>query len=341
MPTFRIDDEGKFVHFEQEKSEDLEALLEEALENNDHVVLAPERVLYIGRQVATDLNKAIDLLAIDSQRRLVVIELKKNRTPRDMVAQALEYAAFVRLLSYDALNGMALPYFSRRNLAWGSLAEAYEAFFPDRIEDGEGVVSADEWNKSQIIVLVGQTIAPDIMSVSRYLRDHDLDVRVLRLIYFKSSSGERLVNTQIVIGDEPLPSEASSIATPSMTLEELVAKAPQTQPILAKSQSEFEQIGLLPRQARASISFDRAKGDPLLNMWPSLGGYVIVLLYGNKASQLGDMDRFQAAVEGIGLEVRRGRSDLTVHVHPSDIERIPELVAAVKKHFLESALAEA
>ncbi len=141
MPTFRIDDEGKFVHFEQEKSEDLEALLEEALENNDHVVLAPERVLYIGRQVATDLNKAIDLLAIDSQRRLVVIELKKDRTPRDMVAQALEYAAFVRLLSYDALNGMALPYFSRRNLAWGSLAEAYEAFFsrPDRGRRGRCV----------------------------------------------------------------------------------------------------------------------------------------------------------------------------------------------------------
>jgi len=212
LPTYRIDEEGRFINFEPKKAQDLEAQLEEALENNDHVVLAPDRVLFIGRQVATDLNKAIDLLAVDAKHRLVVIELKKDRTPRDMVAQALEYAAFVRHLSYDALNSIAVPYFSRRNLPWGSLAEAHQELFANGTEDVADAVSTDEWNQSQIVVLVGQTVAPDIMSVSRYLRDHDLDIRVLQLVYFESSAGERLVNTQIVVGDEPLPSEASSTA---------------------------------------------------------------------------------------------------------------------------------
>jgi hypothetical protein len=334
MTTYRIDPEGKFVNFEQKKAQDLEAQLEEALEHNDHVVLAPDRVLYIGRQVATDLNKAIDLLAVDAGRRLVVIELKKDRTPREMVAQALEYAAFVRHLSYDALNGIAVPYFSRRDQPWGSLSEAHREFFGDGSEGADDSITADDWNQSQIIVLVGQTIAPDIMSVSRYLRDHDVDIRVLQLIYFESSTGERLVNTQIVVGDEPLPSEASSTATQGLTLQRIVAKVPETQPILARLQKGFEEIGLLPRAAKASISFDRARGEPLINMWPSQGGYVIVWFYGNRASQLGNLDRFQTTVEGIGLEVRRGKSDLTVHVQRSDLERVPRLVATVKEQFL-------
>ena len=334
MTTYRIDPEGRFINFEPKKAQDLEAQLEEALEKNDHVVLAPDRVLFIGRQVATDLNKAIDLLAVDGRRRLVVIELKKDRTPRDMVAQALEYAAFVRHLTYDALNSMAVSYFSRSDLPWGSLAEAHQEVFPDQIEEGTSVISNDEWNKSQIIVLVGQTIAPDIMAVSRYLRDHDIDVRVLQLVYFESSSGERLVSTQIVVGDEPLPSEASSTATPGLTLQELMDKAPETQPIFAQLQQKFTDIGLLPRLAKASISFDRAKGEPLINMWPSQGGYVIVWLYGNRASQLGDLGRFQTAVEGVGLEVHRGKSDLTVHVQPSEIGKVPGLAAIINEHFL-------
>ena len=111
MPTYRVSD-GSFVPLAPTRIKDLEQQLETDLENNDHVLLAPERILYIGRQVTTDLNKAIDLLGVDVQRRTVVVELKKERTPRSMVAQALEYAAFVQKLDLDALNGIAVRYFA-------------------------------------------------------------------------------------------------------------------------------------------------------------------------------------------------------------------------------------
>ena len=44
--------------------------------------------------VPTDLGKSIDLLGVDREGNVVVVELKRDRTPRDVVAQALEYAAF-------------------------------------------------------------------------------------------------------------------------------------------------------------------------------------------------------------------------------------------------------
>lgn len=59
--------------------------------------------LLIGRQVPTAFGKFIDLLAIDAEGQLIVIELKKNRTPREVVAQLLDYGSWVRNLEDDEI----------------------------------------------------------------------------------------------------------------------------------------------------------------------------------------------------------------------------------------------
>lgn len=65
---------------------------------------------FIGRQVNTNLGTTIDLLALDGTGDVVVVELKRDRTPRDTLAQALEYASFqskegTRLLSQEIVVG--------------------------------------------------------------------------------------------------------------------------------------------------------------------------------------------------------------------------------------------
>ena len=40
--------------------------------------------LLIGRQVVTAYNKLIDLLALDASGSLIIVELKRNKTPRGM-----------------------------------------------------------------------------------------------------------------------------------------------------------------------------------------------------------------------------------------------------------------
>ncbi len=67
-----------------------EERLEEIIEARSDV-LGLGSLLQIGRQVITDFGKRIDLLAIDGQGDLHVVELKKDRTPREVVAQSLEY----------------------------------------------------------------------------------------------------------------------------------------------------------------------------------------------------------------------------------------------------------
>ena len=62
---------------------------EERLENwiaKDSSILGLE-LLIIGRQVTTQFGGRIDLLGIDRQGDVSIIELKRDKTPREVVAQ--------------------------------------------------------------------------------------------------------------------------------------------------------------------------------------------------------------------------------------------------------------
>jgi len=55
--------------------------------------------MIIGQQVRTDSGGIIDLLALDRSGGVVIIELKKDRTPREIVAQVLASASRTPSLS--------------------------------------------------------------------------------------------------------------------------------------------------------------------------------------------------------------------------------------------------
>lgn len=55
--------------------------------------------MIIGKGVTTNLNTYIDLLGIDREGNAAIIELKRGRTPREILAQGLEYGSFVERLT--------------------------------------------------------------------------------------------------------------------------------------------------------------------------------------------------------------------------------------------------
>src|SRR5437764_1135300 len=73
-----------------------ESLLEEMIVANP--LLMSDEWMLIGRQEGTGFGGRIDLLAIAPDGTLVLIEIKRDRTPREVVAQALDYASWVQKL---------------------------------------------------------------------------------------------------------------------------------------------------------------------------------------------------------------------------------------------------
>jgi RecB family endonuclease NucS len=76
----------------------LESKLEQLIETDPSILGQP--LLLIGRQVPTAFGGIIDLLAVDADGYINVLELKRDRTPRDVVAQVLDYGSWVATLTH-------------------------------------------------------------------------------------------------------------------------------------------------------------------------------------------------------------------------------------------------
>ncbi|MBM3190535.1 MAG: hypothetical protein FJZ90_17690 [Chloroflexi bacterium] len=195
MRLFAVTGSDQFVEYEPHdfSAENPEQVIEAWLENNPQCILEDGGLLLIGRQVTTNLGTTIDLLGLDREGNVAVVELKRGQTPRDTLAQALEYASFAATLGYEQLQSIAQGYTGDEGV---SLAERHREFFG--LSEGEAV----SFNKDQRIVLVGSAIAPAIRQMATYLGRKGLRVTCLEFSYFRTAAGERLLSTDVVAGGE-------------------------------------------------------------------------------------------------------------------------------------------
>lgn len=129
MSLWRLNDDGSASTVE-EQALATEERIESAVEG------APELlgmdVVIVGRQTQTP-SGPLDLLAIDGDGRLVVIENKRHRTPREVLAQAIDYAAWVATLTFDEVETIYAKY-KAANATAGDLADDFEEHFGEPLD---------------------------------------------------------------------------------------------------------------------------------------------------------------------------------------------------------------
>lgn len=109
IPTIRLWKIENMKLREVEKSKlDFEERLEAWIEN--YISVISPRLLVIGRQVETSFGGIIDILCIDENGDLVIIELKRDKTPREITAQVLDYASWIKNLTADQVQEIAGRY---------------------------------------------------------------------------------------------------------------------------------------------------------------------------------------------------------------------------------------
>jgi hypothetical protein len=204
---FRIDGDGRFTEYGERDSrlEFQEKDLESWLEQNQGAIIEDGKLLIIGKQIQTNLNAYIDLLAVDKEGDIAVLELKRDRTPRETLAQAFEYISFAERLDYEELNSLFQSYFVDETT---SLSEYHRKYF--ELGEEESV----SFNKDQRIVIIGQEITPSIRETAKYFRKKGFKVSCIEFTFFKMETGEELLSTEIVVGLEP--QEKSGISSASL-----------------------------------------------------------------------------------------------------------------------------
>lgn len=157
---------------------DSEALLE------DMIVAAPEILspewMIIGRQEDTGHGGRIDLLALAPDGALILIELKRARTPREVVAQALDYASWAESLEADDLSRIY-----GRFSGGGDLGQAFRERFGQLLDE-------DALNQSHQIVIVASALDAASERIVGYLNRRDIAINVLCFQVFETSDGPLL-----------------------------------------------------------------------------------------------------------------------------------------------------
>ena len=174
---------------------------------SDDLSIVDPNLLVIGREVESRFGGRIDVLAIDADGALVVIELKRDRTPREVVAQTLDYASWVRHLTSEEISNIFIHY-QQRYLAV-EVAIGIDSALRDRF-----LRVPEELNNSHRLVIVAGELDPSTERIVEYLREeHDVDINVVFFRAFRDEGREYL--TRAWLG---APGDASFQTRPSSAL---------------------------------------------------------------------------------------------------------------------------
>lgn len=184
---------------------DSEQQLEDILEK--HIEIIDENLLIIGRQVKTSFNHYIDLVAIDNTGALVIIELKKDKTPRDVVAQGLDYASWVQQLWPEDVAGIFEDYDEKYLKKGQSLDVLFNKKFNSKLIE-------DEINESHRIIIVTTEVDTSTERIIKYLNESEVPINI---VFFKifEDNGKKYLSKVWMID----PYDISNISKPKQSKE--------------------------------------------------------------------------------------------------------------------------
>lgn len=161
---------------------------EQLLENmiaKDPRILSNEWML-IGQQEYTTYGGRIDLMAIAPDGSLVLIELKRDKTPREIVAQALDYASWVQDLTADRIVQIY-----ERFSKGGSLQEAFLQRFGAALDE-------ESLNQTHQIIVVAAELDPSTERIIGYLNQRDIAINVLFFQVFQHGDQQLLSRSWLI-----------------------------------------------------------------------------------------------------------------------------------------------
>ena len=165
----------------------------------DSNILSSEWML-IGQQEITNFGGRIDLLAMAPDGSLILVELKRDKTPREIIAQALDYASWVEQLTPERISQIFQRYTNG-----GNLNDAFKIRFgTDLVEESI--------NQSHQIVIVASELDAATERIITYLNARDVAINALFFQVFISGADQFLSRAWFI---DPGETQVNMSTTPS------------------------------------------------------------------------------------------------------------------------------
>ena len=149
----------------------------------DNIEILNKGWLVISNQVKTDAGKFIDILCIDHDGDMVVVELKKDLTPREVTAQVIDYAASVSKMTVEEIAQLYLSFTGSNE----TLNDAFKKKFGTTLDEASV-------NQNVKMVIVAAKMDDGTERIIRFLREtYRVDINILFFHVFQCGS-ERLIS---------------------------------------------------------------------------------------------------------------------------------------------------
>lgn len=170
----------------------------------EQMIVADPRLLsdewmLIGQQEDTGFGGRIDLLATAPDGSMILIELKRDRTPREVVAQALDYASWVEKLRAEDIAAIYSRFAPGKNLA-----DDFRGHFGHALKE-------DSLNQSHQIIIVAVALDDSTERIIAYLSEHDIAINVLSFQVFTHGTEQLLSRAWLL---DPVRTQGSAATTP-------------------------------------------------------------------------------------------------------------------------------
>ncbi|MDE0188144.1 MAG: DUF91 domain-containing protein [bacterium] len=173
---------------------DLEQSLEDMLAEDPGITGID--LLVVGRQVRTGHGGFIDLLAVDSDGRVHVLELKRDRTPRDVVAQTLDYGSWAQHLGIEDLEQVYLDQHGGKTNLGEAFAERFDSPLPDVV------------NTEQQFTIIASELDPTSDRIVEYLAgSYGVPINAVFFRHFRDEGRDYLARTWLL---DPQETEAAA-----------------------------------------------------------------------------------------------------------------------------------
>lgn len=168
----------------------------------EDISILSNNLAVIGSQIITPYGKKIDILAMNSIGELIIIELKRDKTYREVVAQALDYATWVKELDYDDLNSILNKY---GRTEYKDIEDFFSSTFNISAEE-------TEFNSDHKMLIVGSEIDDSTIRIINYLSKEPFSVNInaVNFNYFKDEDGKEFLAQSFVLPEENIIEESKS-----------------------------------------------------------------------------------------------------------------------------------